>query len=64
MKSKFRPKRLQCNTESNRANPQTPTADGDGPVVVDGNHPAEKPDFPERHEDPEQSAELERQQDA
>jgi hypothetical protein len=51
-------------TESDRVGPPVPSATGDFPTVVVTQHPAETPDFPEAHEDPEQSAELERQQDA
>jgi hypothetical protein len=35
-----------------------PTASGDCPTVVNTNHPAATPDFPEAHENPEQSAKI------
>lgn len=47
-----------------RANSPAPSVKGHDATVADVNQSAEPPDFPESHEDPAQSAELERQQDA
>jgi hypothetical protein len=64
MNPKYRKRRLLSSAESDRGSPSVPTADREGHTKVKVNYPAETPDFPEGHEDPEQSAELERQQDA
>lgn len=47
-----------------RANPAAPSEKRHDATVAGANQPAESADFPEAHEDPAQSAELERQQDA
>lgn len=63
MKPTLRKNPVASNRKDSRVIPLASTAD-ERVKVADAIHPAETEDFPEAHEDPEQSAELERQQDA
>ncbi len=63
MKPIFRKNPVAATRKFGRVIPLAYTTD-EHATVADAVHPAETEDFTEAHEDPEQSAELERQQDA
>lgn len=64
MKPKSQNKPLLSSAKSEGAIPPVSITDGKHPKATDAFRPAETLDFPEAHDDPEQSEELERQQDA
>jgi hypothetical protein len=64
MKLKSQNKWLLSGAKSEGLTPSVSTTDDECPKVSDAFRPADTRDFPEAHDDPEQSEELERQQDA
>ncbi|HEY8907160.1 MAG TPA: hypothetical protein VIM63_14090 [Rhodoferax sp.] len=64
MKPKLPNKRILCLAVSKMLSPVEPPSNHEGCQLVDAANLEVAADFPEGREDPEQSAELERQQDA
>ena len=64
MNPKFQNMRLLSIVKSEGVIPPVSTTDGKHLKVPEALQPADIRDFPEAHDDPEQSEELERQQDA
>lgn len=64
MKPKLPKKRTLCLAVAEMLSPAEPPSGPEGSQVVNATNPEDAPDFPEGREDPDQSAELERQQDA
>ena len=64
MKAKLSKKRTVCVAIAEMLGQPEPPSGREGDQLANPTNPADAPDFPEGREDPEQSAELERQQDA